>query len=225
MPIRTFLIVIAILLPHLSLGQGESKKDKNGYTVKLLAESFPSNLGKVCLQTADAKSQPFELPTNRLSDAIIVPDRAMVLKLDGKDLPLCKIALPAKGKSFIVVLLTAKPSGFTPTVIGTDDPAFKAGTVFFMNRSDTTILGKLGNTPLVLKAGDSTFAKPSGAVDNTYYKIAFGTRDGKSPDKMISSTRWPVEETSRTFVFFFTNAAGKTTYRAVDEYLTPAATN
>lgn len=36
--------------------------------------------------------------------------------------------------------------------------------------------------------------------------------------------RWPIDKQLRSYVFFFTNARGKTTYRAVDEYMAAAGT-
>lgn len=53
----------------------------------------------------------------------------------------------------------------------------------------------------------------------TYYDIAFATRE-PTGDKLLSSSRWPVENHLRTYLFFFTNAQGRTTFRGVDEYLT-----
>lgn len=219
MHLRCFAVLLALLLPAAAQENAPAKKGKGDVQVKFLAEQFPENLGKVFLLFGETKSQPFELTTNRLSEPVTALERTMVLKLADKDLPLCPITLPDAGKVFAVVLVTAKPSGFKPIVVRTDDPAFKAGDVFFINRSEKTILGKLGTTPLVLKTGESVKSRPSGAIDNTYYDIAFATRD-ETGDKVISSSRWPIDNDLRSYLFFFTNAQGRTTFRAVDEYLT-----
>ena len=211
-----------ILLTSVAQGQEPAKKSESGLRMEFLAEQFPETLGKVYLLFGDTKSEPFVLPTNRLSDPVSAAGRTMVLKLADKDLSLCPISLPENGKAFAVVLVTAKPAGFTPIVVRTDDPGFKAGDVLFINRSEKTILGKLGGTSLVLKPGESKKDRPTNPVENTYYDIAFATR-GEAGDKLISSSRWPVDNSLRSYLFFFTNAQGKTTFRAVDEYLSPAA--
>jgi hypothetical protein len=214
---RLLIILAALLAP--ASAQTESPPGKaRDIQVKLLAEQFPEKLGKVYLQFEETRSEPFALPVNRLSDPVTAEGRAMVLKLEDKDLALCKIALPETGKSFAVVLVTAKPAGFKPIVVRTDDPTFRAGDVLFINRSEKTILGKLGRTPLVLKAGQTAKSRPTGAVENTYYDISFATREGNE-DKLISSSRWPVEQDLRSYLFFFTSSKGRTTFRAVDEYL------
>lgn len=218
MYLRCLFLLLALLSPTTAQEATPAKKSKGDVAVKFLAEHFPESLGKVLLLSGDAKSQDFELPVNRLSGAVTVSDRTMVLKLVDKDVVLCSITLPDEGKSFAIVLVTAKPAGFKPIVVRTDDPAFKAGDVFFINRSEKTILGKLGSTSLVLKTGETTKSRPSGAVENTYYDIAFATRDD-SGDKVISSSRWPIDNDLRSYLFFFTNAQGRTTFRAVDEYL------
>lgn len=210
-------IVLQLLLVLTAFSQSDKKTDLQ---VQLLAEQFPEKLGQVYLLFGDKKSQPFDLPTNRLSDPVPAEGRTMILKLAEKDVPLCTLTLPDEGKSFAIVLVTAKPSGFKPIVVRTDDSSFRSGDVFFINRSEKTILGKLGTAPLVLKPGENTKSRPNGAVDNTYYDVTFVTREGTT-DKLISSTRWPVDNGLRSYLFFFTNAEGRTTFRAVDEYLKP----
>lgn len=222
MSLRFFSLLLAFSLPVVAQEKPASKPGSGKLRVQLLAEQAPEALGEVFLQLGDKeKSTSFILPTNQLSAPIQVAERVMVLKTLNKEIPLCTITLPEAGNSFAVVLVTAKPAGFKPIVVRTDDPAFKAGDVFFINRSEKVILGKLGTTPLVLKPGETTINRPSGAVDNTYYNIAFATREEKG-DKIINSSRWPVENHLRSYLFFFTNAQGRTTFRAVDEYLEPA---
>lgn len=214
MSLRRIFLALVFLIPALAPAQDSKPEIK----VELLAEHFPESLGQVCLHFEKEKSSPFDLPTNRLSNPVDASARTMVLKTVNKDISLCTIKLPENGKAFAIVLVTAKPSGFTPIIVRTDDPSFKAGDVFFINRSEKTILGKLGGTPLVLKPGESKTDRPSKPVENTYYDIAFATREATG-EKLISSTRWPIDNQLRSYLFFFTNAQGKTTFRAVDEYL------
>lgn len=146
----------------------------------------------------------------------------MFLKTTNKEISLCSITLPETGKAFAVILVAAKPAGYKPIVVRTDDPTFEAGDVFFINRSDKIVLGKLGTTLLALKPNTSAKSRPAGAKENAYYDITFATRDATG-DKLISSSRWPIDKLLRSYVIFFTSANGKTTFRAVDEYMTPPA--
>ena len=220
---RRFLILFLTQLSPLTAQEKESPaKSDSGVQVRLLAEEAPSTLGKVFFAFGEAKSKGFSLPTQQLSESIPAPSRVMILKTIDKEIPLCTINLPDAGQAFAVVLVSAKTSGYTPIIVRTDDPAFKAGDVFFINRSEKIVLGKLGTNPLVLKPGETEKTRPSGAVDNTYYDIAFATRE-KAGDKLISSSRWPVDDQLRSYVFFFTTAEGGTSFRAVDEFITPGA--
>lgn len=184
-------------------------KGEGGIQVRVLAEQAPEALGKVCLVFGESKSDSFTLPTNSLSSPIAVPARTMALKMVDKDVTLCPITLPEAGKAFAIIL------------VRTDDPAFKAGDVLFINRSEKTILAKLGDTPLAVKPGTTQQSRPTGPKENTYYDIALGTRD-ESGDKVLSTTRWPIDNTLRSYLFFFTGADGRTTFRSVDEFVPPA---
>lgn len=223
MILRPLVCLIAFVATVTAQTEEPAKKDDKAIQVRMLAEFAPDNLGKVLLEfPGEVKSASVDLPTNQLSRPISCAVRQMVLKTEQGGVTLCPINLPELGKSFAIVLVTAKPAGYSPIIVRTDDPAFKAGDVFFINRSDKTVLGKLGGTPLVLNPGATTKNRPSNPVDDTYYDIAFATRDA-SGDKLISSTRWPIDNHIRSYVFFFTDARGKTSFRAIDEFLNPTA--
>lgn len=223
MSFRFLSLLLALVSPLIAQEKKPAKPATGSVQVKFLAEMTPPDLGQVFLQLGETKSPAFVLPTNHLSDPVAVSERVMVLKTLEKELPLCPITLPETGSSFAVVLVTAKPTGYRPIVVRTDDPAFKPGDVFFINRSEKIVLGKLGTTPLVLKPGETAKSRPTGPVDNTYYDIAFATRE-ENGDKILSSSRWPIDNNLRSYLFFFTNAQGRTSFRAVDEYLAPAGT-
>lgn len=223
MTTRIFCLLLACLLPAFAQeGNSAQKKSDSGVQVKFFAEGVPANLGTVFLLTGETKSAPFDLPVDFMSPAVEVPARAMILKTSAKEIPLCTITLPDTGKAFAIILVAAKPAGYKPIVVRTDDPTFKSGDVFFINRSVKTVLGKLGTTPLILKPGEALKSRPAGAKENAYYDVTFATRD-ETGDKLISSTRWPIDQLLRSYLIFFTSANGKTSYRAVDEYMTPPA--
>ena len=210
-------LLVALSLPLSAQKTKPSGKTESGLTVRLLGDVVPESHAQVFLQSGDSKSTELDLPTARLSEPIAVTARSMVLKAVGNDTPLCSITLPAEGKAFAVLLAQEKPPGLVPFVVRTDDPAFKAGDLIFVNRTAKTLALKLGGTALVLEAGKTAKSRPSGAVDNAY-DIVISERD-PAGDKLVTSSRWPVEVNLRSYVFFSTNARGKTTFRAVDEYL------
>lgn len=220
MPLRLLALSLALACSAPAQPAKESAKPEKGLSVRILAEVAPESIGKVYLQAGETQSVQFELTTSQLGAPVAVPARTLVLKTVEKNLALCPIQLPETGQSFAIVLVTAKPAGYSPLVVRTDDPAFKAGDVVFINRTEKTILGKLGDTPLVLPSGQMKKERPSSPKENAYYDIAFATR-GENGDKLISSTRWPIDNQLRSYVFFFADATGKITYRAVDEYMTP----
>lgn len=213
---------LALALACFSHGQEtqENKKSEKGLQVRLLAEVAPPELGKVYLAIGEARTAAVVLPTNEFSQPVPVSAREMILKTENKDVSLCPIQLPEGGKHFAVILVTAKPAGYRPIIVRTDDPTFKIGDVMFINRSEKIVLGKLGDTPLVLNPGEFKKAKPSNPKENAYYDIAFAIRE-PSGDRLISTTRWPIDQSLRSYVFFFTNADGRTTFRAVDEFVAP----
>ena len=191
---------------------------KNVIKLRVLAEMVPEDLGAVYLRAGEAKTAEFELPANNVSDPLSVIGRELVLKTVAKDLSLCSFTLPDAGKSFVVIFSPAKPAGFKAEIVRTDDPSFKRGDVFFLNRTEQTILGKLGTKPLVLAPGKSAITRPEGATEGVYYDVAFAARS-EAGDKLLSTVRWPLDEQIRSYVFFVQDPTGRITYRAVDEFI------
>lgn len=191
---------------------------RDAITLRLLAEVVPDNLGTVYLTAGDSRTTAIELPANNVSEPVVVPGRALVLKATNKDLPLCAFNLPGAGRAFVVIFSPAKPAGYRAEVVRTDDPSFKRGDVFFLNRTEQTILGKLGTKALVLEPGKSAITRPDGATEGAYYDIAFAART-ETGDKLLSTVRWPIDEQIRSYVFFVQDETGRVTYRAVDEFV------
>jgi hypothetical protein len=182
----------------------------------------PEGQAKVVLVTDGNKSAELDLSTSALSEPIVVPSRATVLKAADKDASLCAITLPPEGKSFAVLLAPHKPGGYVPFVIRLDDQSFKPGDLFVVNSGAKTVVLKLGGSEVVLESGKSIKTRPTDPVDKSYYDIVFRERDAAG-EKLITSTRWPVDLHLRSYIFIFTNDNGRTSYRAVDEYIAAAA--
>ena len=207
--------------PAAENGGAEAPK-KGAIQVKFLAEQVPAGMGQVYLAMDKLKSKPFVLPTNNLSQPVGVAVRDLVLRTETKDLPLASITLPGEGKAFAVVLVAAKPSGYKAIVVRSDDPGFRAGDVYFINRSARQVQGRLGSTQIMLEPGTVTKSRPASPKQNSYYDVAFASREDDGW-KIISQSRWPVDNQVRSYVFFFTSADGRTRFRSVDDYILPEA--
>ncbi|MEO5716881.1 MAG: hypothetical protein ABIT37_25600 [Luteolibacter sp.] len=218
--LRVLCLLSAAILPlSAQKAKAAQKPDKsdNGITVRLVASDVQEGQEKVFIQTDEKKSEPLDLPTNRLSDPVAVAGRSIVLKAVAGEAALCNVTLPGEGRSFVVLLAAEKPTGYASVVVRADDPDFKAGDVFFLNRSTKTLVMKLGGTELVIEPGQSAKSRPTTAVDNMY-QVLISERD-TAGDKLISSTRWPAEDAARSYVFLTTDDRGRTIYRAVTEHL------
>lgn len=216
---RRSLALFLLILPwFLASAVAQTSKDSKT-KVALLAVTAPADLGLVHLVANEVKSADLELSVNNVSDFVEVSGNELQLKMSTKDIVLCRFTLPEAGKRFVVILSPAKPSGYKAHVVRTDDPSFKRGDCFFLNLTSKTILGKLGTKQFTLEASKSLIERPIGARKENFYDVAFATR-GEEGDRILSTTRWPVDEQIRSYLFFIENQEGKITYRAVDEFVT-----
>lgn len=188
--------------------------------VRFLAERAPDAIGQVLMASEEVRSKPFDLPVNNLTDPMEAPARAFTLRTAEKDLALTKITLPEPAKSFIVILIPSAEAGYNPVVIADSDPSFRPGDVYLYNHSDKPVLGYVGTSKFILAPKKGQPLRPAGAKENTYYDVRFGVRE-KEGDRPLSSTRWPVDNMMRSYVFFFVSPrTGRIDFRAVDEFIT-----
>ncbi len=216
LPSMKRLIILAFLiLARLAHGQDD------GLEVRFLAERAPKELGEVVMAAGEKTSQPFVLPVNNLSEALPAPGRKFSLRVAGHDKPLAEVALPGSAKSFIVLLIPSRAGGYSSVVIAADDPKFQPGDVYFYNHGDKPVLGYVGTAKFILQPGTGRTLTPAGARAEGFYDVGFGVRE-ESGDRALSTTRWPVEERIRSYVFFFVNPeTRRIDFRAVDEFVPP----
>jgi hypothetical protein len=212
-----FALLIAVLFAPLSFAQQSDR----GPTIRLLAERVPKDLGQVVLVAGDAEGEAFDLPINHVTNPLPVPARVFGIKPVGGKALLTNVTLPESGRAFIVLLIPSTSGGYKPVVVPADDPTFKAGDVYFYNHADKTVIGYVGSSTFSLTPGSGRTLRPAGAKENTYYDVGFGVRE-KEGDRTLSTTRWPVENKIRSYVFFFSNPTTKRVdFRAVDEFIDP----
>ena len=209
-----FSLALSVLAPAQEAGRGD-------LTVRFLAERSPGNLGQVVLAADKARSKPFDLPVNSLSLPFVAPARAFSVRPVAKDVSIADITLPDSGKSFIILLIPATAGGYKPVVISAEDPDFKPGDVYFYNHADKPVLGYVGTAKFILDPAKGQTLRPKGAKPENYYDVGFGVRE-KEGDRALSTTRWPVDDKIRSYVFFFVNPSTKRLdFRAVDEFVPP----
>ena len=81
----------------------------------------------------------------------------------------------------------------------------------------------MGSVKFVIGGSSGRIVRPEGAKAERYYDVGFGVREEQG-NRMLSTTRWPVDDHSRSYVFFFQNpTSGRLDYRAVDEFVPPPA--
>ena len=215
---KLILFSALFLLPLPLSGQEIAKSGNSSIKISMLAMEVPPELGKVYLISDDVRSSEFDIPINNVSEPLQVSRRILTLKTSKKDAVLCNIMLPEEGKRFVIVLAPAKNSRYTAHVIRTDDLSFRNGDCFFVNFTHKSILGKLGTNKFSLEPGKVAVNRPDGARAGNFYDIAFATR-GAEGDRILSTSRWPVDNQIRSYVFFIEDFAGHISYRAIDEFL------
>lgn len=214
--------MIRILLCSLLAGSAlaaAQQPGKGDVTVRFLAERAPGNLNQVLLAAGEVKGKPFTLPVNNLSEPQSAPARVFSIRPAEKDLPLATVTLPEDGKAFNVLLVPSAKGGYASIVIPVGDAAFKPGQVYFYNHADKTVLGYVGKATFTLPPSKGQVLKPEGPRPDGHYDVGFGVRE-KEGDRVLSKSRWPVEERIRSYVFFFMNPKTKRVdFRAVDEFV------
>lgn len=219
----TLLLVAAVCLasagPALGQGPGQAK-------VRYVAQSAPKDLGPLLMVAAeDVRSDPFDLPLNFLSDPLAAPARTFELMAQAKPVALARVALPAEGDAFIILLVPSKKAGFEPVIIPDGNDSFRPGDFYVHNVSSLPIGGKVGTTELMIPSRTGKVVRPKGARENRFYDVLIGVKEnGRS--RLVTSSRWPVNEQMRTYVFFFDNPVRKDVdFRAVDEFVPPKRGN
>ncbi len=195
-----FIILLAALPAAAQQGGADPKKT----TIRFAAQVLPPGITEIEMATPETRTEKFTLPLHNLTDPLNPPARAFVLKEAGTEQSLATITLPPAGQKFVILLVIGEKPGFTPVIIPVDSGKFKADQVYAFNSSKKTILGKAGGTKFAIPPATGTIIKPSGAVDGRYYDIALAQRDDTG-DRLVSTNRWPVAETSRSYLFFYTD--------------------
>jgi hypothetical protein len=224
--------LVATLITGSSLAQEpETEAEKpaprnRGVEVCFFAVALHPDAGEIVALSGDARGPAFTLPLHNLTQPQFVKTREIALipanaPADKPLPPIAKIKLPDQGNAFRILLVPiAKTITYQPIIVRGDDPDFGEGSVFFVNLGTEEILGNIGSETLKLASGSRKFLTLEGARENAFFDIRFAIRKGEAITP-LSDTRWPVLKRTRAYVLFYNDPAGKTTYRAVDEFIPP----
>ena len=211
MPTIRPLVLLAVLL-------GATAAAMDSGVVRFVADRALAERGPVVLAGDGEKSGPVVLPASHLSEPVAAPARSFVVRPEKGDAAIAKVALPERGRSFVVLLLEAE-GGCKPVTLASDDPAFKPSCIWFYNHADKPISGEVGTTAFKLAPGEARFVKPAGPLPEKLYEVALRVQEDDG-ERVLSRTRWPVEEQVRSYVVFYVDpATRRIKYRSVDEYI------
>lgn len=212
--LSSMLSAIGILLCAVADACGAEKE----IALRLLACEVSKEPMKVIVVTKNSSSAEMEVPSASFSPPVAVSGRAVEIKAPGAGETFCTATLPEKGQSFALLLASKTPNGLAPVVVRLDDDAFQPGDFQFINRSGKTVVVKLGGTEVVIDADGISKARPTDPANNGYYLVTMSTRSEKG-DKVIASTRWPLDDSKRGYILFLAKPSGRVTYRSVEEFV------
>lgn len=203
----------------LALGAASAAGQGKPIELRFAGQSAPAELGKLVMVAEEARSEPFELPLNFLSEPQIAPARAVTLERESKAGALATIKLPEEGNAFIVLLIPGVKSTFEAIVMPARGDTFRPGDYYVHNISTKPVIGQVGSVRFALRSRDGRVVRPKGAREGRFYDVALGVRED-STNRVISTSRWPVAPRMRTYVFFFDNPKrGDVDFRAIDEFV------
>jgi hypothetical protein len=214
-------LILTAVAWALAAGVAPAAKDGKEIELRFAAQTAPPNLGELVMATEEIRSDPFALPLNHLSEPQTAPARAFRLETAQKPVVLATITLPATGDAFIILLVPAPKAGFEAVVIPARDASFRPGDYYLHNVSRHPVLGQVGSVKFVITSRSGRVVRPRGAREGRFYDVMLGVREGDT-SRVISSSRWPVGNQMRTYVFFFDNPTRKDVdFRAIDEFVPP----
>jgi hypothetical protein len=191
----------------------------DGPNVRLLAERTLPAHGKVTVTSGGKTSPALDLPIHYLSAPVELSERSFAVTSAGDSTVLATFTLPPKGRSFIALLIPKSEAAYLPILIPADDESFKPGDVYFYNLAPKTILGQVGSSKFSINPSSSKTVRLQGARPEKYYDVAFGVKE-EVGNRVLSTTRWPLDERVRGYVFFYLNPAKKRIeYRMVSEFV------
>lgn len=219
MPCHIIIAFIAIVFCSFSKARGASSSDPS---VRALLLTPGGAVIKVYPITEDKVEAAVQIGARGLSASFKPGSRQFSLAIPDKTnesgyRPVARVVLPESGMDFII-LLEPQTEIFKIHVVNGREPRFGANSLLLFNASDINLGANLGGTKILIKPRVAVFANPPPRADKPFYQVTFYQPDN-SKARPFADTRWPHRDTTRCYVFFYRNQAGRLTYQAVDESL------
>ncbi len=195
--------------------------------MRLLAVDLLDGAKEVVIHSGSAKQDPENknpslfIPTGNLSKPVLVKQRNIFLSLlpQGEEKIgriVAQAKLPQAGRSFLLLLIPNKQQQkYLCRIVRLDDPAFRKGQICFFNLSKLPVVGKLGKNTFKVPPYKIVIANPTPQKNLPYYEVQLFYKYGKKI-RALADTRWPYDDRSRSYIFFFSKGK-RLTYRAVNE--------
>jgi hypothetical protein len=213
--------ILGALLTFLLCSHAQAAPER---TCRIVYVERPEN-APVFLHLFDGRnSQNVELPSMNLSPTYKVAPGAIQLKLlaaeveDPKEVPADapSVEIPADFTNFLLLVLSDPDNKIAPVkleAVNLDGENFKPGQTLWVNRTDMTIGGKLGEQILSLEPVSSKIVdapvSDKGVPANGYYNASFTYQAGeKGAFEPITEQQWWHDARSR-HLGFIVDSAGK----------------
>jgi hypothetical protein len=133
------------------------------------------------------------------------------------------VVLPPDSGDVIVLL---EPAGeiFNPHLIRGSEPRFRGNSLLFFNATDVAIGANLGGEKFLIPPRKPTITSVPRQGDRPWYQVAFYEPLPQNQVNIITNTRWPHRESSRSYIFFYRKGSSqRICHHSVDENLISSA--
>jgi hypothetical protein len=210
--IQKFIIRIVIATLAITFCQAQEEQ-----RISLQFLSFPalSTPQPIELLIGENETIPIEIPSNELSpDYKVARSESAVIGITTKNEKgkptfkvLGKAPLLASTKQIIILLRKGEndSDGFEVIPIDGALTNFSGGSFLFVNISKINIGGVIGDKNFALKPGQRNLIKPKATHEGggCQVTLAFQKNESENKVKKFYDTRWSVNDTFRTLVFFY----------------------
>jgi hypothetical protein len=224
--LRKSMWLLAVLLVLPLNAQEVSKKEglkAKGLRVRILAFTTRKGAEKIVIESGGSRTREITLTTHGLGSYVSVSQRELILGMmpseeDQPVTPLAKVQLPDQGRDFLLLLIPNK-SGYDCRAVRLDGSRFGSGDTLFYNAGNIPVGGVIGKKKFVVTPRRLKIINAPPVNKEPYYQVSFYTKIQEKV-RIFSDTRWPHDDRSRSYVFFYVNPrTQRVTYRAVDEFV------
>lgn len=205
--IRTVIVILAVSLCH--------AQEQQKISLQFLAFPSQPDSGPIELLVGEKETIPIEIPGHELSPEYKVNRPATIIvgitTKNEKDEPIFQVLgkAPAIAATKQIILLLRKgennSDGFVVLPIDGELTNFSGGSFLFVNASQLTIGGTIGDKNFALKPGQRNLLNPAPTHEGggCQVTLSYQKDENDTKGKKFYDTRWSVNAKYRTLVFFY----------------------